>query len=79
MHSHHFWELQLLMKANQSTVKNEALILLHALSTRQEKPRSPLILPNGEYQINPGLAVRFLISENVLLIRRFPCVNARKT
>ena len=44
--------------------------------SRQENPRSPSILPNGEHQVNPVLTVRFLISKNVQLIRRFPCVNA---
>ena len=40
--------------------------------TRQEIPRSPSILPNGEYQVNPALTVRFLISKNVRLIRLTP-------
>ena len=44
--------------------------------TRQENPCSPSILPNGEHQVNPVLTVRFPISKNVRLIRRFPCVNA---
>ena len=51
----------------------------HGKKTRQENPRSPSILPNGKYQVNPALTMRFLISKNVVLIRRFPCVNAKKT
>ena len=47
-------------------------------NARQENPRSPLILPNGECQEIPVLTTCFVMSENVLLIRRFPCVNARK-
>ena len=46
--------------------------------TRQENPRSPLILQNGECQEIAVLTTRFLISENRWLIWRFPCVNARK-
>ena len=50
--------------------------MLISREARQENPRSPSILPNGEHQVNPVLTVRFPISKNVRLIRRFPCVNA---
>ena len=46
--------------------------------SRQENPRSPLILQNRECQEIAVLTTRFPISENRWLIRRFPCVNARK-
>ena len=32
---------------------------------REEKPHSPIILPNGEYHENPTLTVRFASLENV--------------
>ena len=40
-------------------------ILIEKRQSRQEKPHSPIILPNGEFQENPMLTVRFAILENV--------------
>ena len=43
----------------------ENMELEKTTESRQEKSHSPIILPNGEYQENPTLTVRFAILENV--------------